>query len=77
MDAAVKNAVEAWLSDPSIEDADKQEIRDLQGRGDEKEPPPHFLGPFFSEQGCGKGTRLGAAPRVRHRKAKHRIHPRQ
>src|SRR5512142_1542844 len=42
MDTAVAAAVRAWLDDPAIADADKQEIRELQARGDEKELTDRF-----------------------------------
>lgn len=55
MDAAVKNAVEAWLADPSIDESDKQEIRDLQGRSDEKE----LADRFYRELEFGTGGMRG------------------
>lgn len=42
MDKAVTAAVEAWLNDPAIDEADKVEIRELNARGDEKELTDRF-----------------------------------
>ena len=42
MDTAIAAAVEAWLNAPAIAAADKQEIRALQARGDEKELTDRF-----------------------------------
>ncbi len=42
MDETVKTAVNHWLSDPAIADADKREIRELIARGDEKELTDRF-----------------------------------
>jgi len=42
MDTTVSTAVNAWLSDPAILDMDKQEIRDLQADGNEKELTDRF-----------------------------------
>lgn len=42
MDTAVAAAIEAWLNEPAIADADKQEIRDLKACSDEKELADRF-----------------------------------
>jgi phosphoglucomutase len=43
MDQSVKSAVDAWLNDPAIADADKREIRDLLAVGHEKELTDRFF----------------------------------
>lgn len=50
MDTTIKAAVDAWLNDPAIAEADKKEIRDLQAAGDEKELTDRFY------QGLDFGT---------------------
>jgi len=42
MDSAVTAAVDAWLKDPAIAEPDKQEIREIRERGDEKELTDRF-----------------------------------
>jgi len=48
-------AVDAWLADPAIADADKQEIRDLVQRGDERE----LTDRFYRELAFGTGGMRG------------------
>ncbi len=43
MDQSVENAVDAWLNDPAIAEADKREIRDLVAAGNEKELTDRFF----------------------------------
>ncbi len=42
MDAAIKAAVDGWLNDPAIAEADKKEVRDLLAWGNEKELTDRF-----------------------------------
>ena len=42
MDAQIQRAIQAWLNDPAIADADKREISDLHSRGDQKELTDRF-----------------------------------
>jgi len=43
MDQIVESAVDAWLNDPAIAEADKREIRDLVAAGNEKELTDRFF----------------------------------
>jgi len=42
MDQSVKNAVESWINDPAIAEADRKEIRDLLAANNEKELTDRF-----------------------------------
>ena len=42
MDSTIQSAVEIWLADPAIAEPDKDEIRDLQSCGNEKELSDRF-----------------------------------
>lgn len=59
MDAAVKRAVDAWLSDPAIAERDKQEVRDLVDRCDGKELTDRFYRELEFGTGGMRGT-IGA-----------------
>jgi len=55
MDATVKTVVDAWLNDPAIADADKQEIRDLVDAGDDA----GMIDRFYRELEFGTGGMRG------------------
>jgi phosphoglucomutase len=55
MDTAVTAAINAWLSDPAVGDPDKQEIRELVVRGEEKE----LTDRFYRELEFGTGGMRG------------------
>lgn len=55
MDTAVTAAVDAWLNDPAIDEADKKEIRDLQAAGNETE----LTDRFYRELEFGTGGMRG------------------
>jgi phosphoglucomutase len=55
MDAAISTAVEAWLGDPAVAEADKAEVRSLRAAGDEKE----LTDRFFRELEFGTGGMRG------------------
>ncbi|HSW45723.1 MAG TPA: phospho-sugar mutase, partial [Phycisphaerae bacterium] len=55
MDGAIMAAMEAWLNDPAIAEADKQEIRDLQAAGNEKE----LVDRFYQDLEFGTGGMRG------------------
>jgi len=55
MDASVQTAIDNWLNDTAIADEDKQEIRDLLERGEEKE----LTDRFYRELEFGTGGMRG------------------
>jgi len=56
LDAAIRDAVDAWLGDPAIAEADKQEIRELRDRGDERELTDRFYRPLAFGTGGLRGV---------------------
>ena len=55
MDATIQTAVNAWLDDPAIAEADKQEIRQLVEAGNERE----LTDRFYQDLAFGTGGMRG------------------